>query len=136
MNEAKHAVVHRVPGARKILQDAAQRARVTIDDLVKAGLRRGGVSAEAYVAAQVVAQSNPKLFPALKAWPHSCPFCGTESPAPFRASCLFCRRSGCPVCIVSGTCPVCSAEQTRAAEVARQEQLDREALLREAFPAK
>lgn len=129
MHRDKHQLIRMVPGARAALQMAAQQAQITVDELVRAGLKRGGCTPQAMLAADAVGKQHPTLFASLKAWPYQCLFCKTEQREPLKAACPHCNARGCKQCVTGKGCPRCREEQERQQALDAKDQAYRETLL-------
>lgn len=128
MNDARHALLS--PDLRALLQRHAVAVKVTLDELVAAGLARPASDAARAGAAAVRAE-RADAFRGLAAWPLPCPVgCGRDVPAPEPSSCsrskpstpLGCSDCATPLCVEcrragEGRCPKCAAvyEEKRAA---------------------
>lgn len=120
MHASKHAILDRLePTLRARLHAAAAANRVTVDDVVRAGLGRHGTPEAASRAALVVVKELPGAFQALRAWPETCPFClDVVSSAP--EACAYCAAAGCCECVRSDGCPTCQAKAREAMQEARR----------------
>lgn len=101
---------------RAQLQAAAQAGGCTVDELVRAGLRR-----RTSIAAARAVQALPAgLFAGLEAWPVVCSCRAVIASAAAVVVCPLCRvEEGCAVCVTGHGCPACRAAQAKAIEAAR-----------------
>lgn len=121
MHAHKHEVLSRMaPALRTRLQAAAVAHRVTVDDVVRAGLRRAGAPKPAVDAAARIEKETPGAFVVLDGWPESCAFCLDILRAAPEA-CAFCGAHGCAECVRGEGCPVCQAKAREALDKARAE---------------
>ena len=110
MDAVKHALLRTLgPRVFSTFHAHAVAQKVTIDDLVRAGLRRGVASSDAKKASLGVERTLPGIFEKLEAWPHVCVFCLGE--ATECAMCPFCHAVGCAGCVAEKGCPKCRNAQ-------------------------
>lgn len=121
MNKARLALLETVFGekahtVRRMLYVTARAHRVSVDDLVQAGLGRGSSSEAARGAQEVKQVAGPTIFAVLQdVWPFVCPFCQKDVPRPEEAGvslgkCPECPNMVCSACITRYGCPPCDAK--------------------------
>ena len=117
MNKARHLILSsNLPRKRELFR-AAKAAKVSVDDLVQAGLGRSLPHLPALVqgktAAHLAAADMPEgTFKGLDAWPYVCRFCGKDHGTNEHRACPLCGKEGCAHC-VGAMCPVCKADAAK-----------------------
>lgn len=131
MDKVRHTILGTNILRRRVLIDAAKIAKVSVDELVQAGLNRpvynrpAGKDGKtvAHRAAEALVKTVPSVFKGLDAWPWVCRFCAADVKAEaLLSTCPECAKVGCPSCVQT-LCPVCreaaAAHARKAAERAK-----------------
>ncbi len=121
MDDLRHAklIAAGADFSRAVHAEAAA-AKITVDELVAAGIRRGAPTAEASAAAARVHHAFPLAFRKLLDWPDTCVFCRRGVKGLVSCLGLGCGAFGCTSCVPKEgrKCPGCLDRETlKAAQV-------------------
>jgi hypothetical protein len=124
MNQRRRTLLAQDVQRKLQLFSSAKAARVSVEDLVQAGLgHRASKAAE-----QAVRNMGKQAFRGLEAWPHVCQFCNKDVESKHHvAKCPACSKEGCPRCVSAKGCPECvAAAQQRSAAAKERARLAEE----------
>ncbi len=107
MHARKHDILSKLSDSLwPVLHKAAVAHRVTVDEVVRAGLRDSAVSEAAMLAAGDVSKARPDAFESITDWPRECAFCLDLIDGEM-TQCPHCHRVGCTGCVTGRGCPPC-----------------------------